>query len=89
MSKLAQELTQSISADGGNIVEIPRRAHAQASRPRCPPDANWLTGAVGTLPGALVALAVTMGTVLLAGCTVWKFTQNASPHTVTHLTSPQ
>lgn len=22
-------------------------------------------------------------------CTVWKFTQNASPHTVTHLTSPQ
>ena len=27
------------------------------------PDANWPTGAIGTLPGALDALAVTMGTV--------------------------
>lgn len=63
MGELTQELTQSISADGGNIVEIPGRAHTVASCARWPSMPTGWRAPFGTLPGVLDTLAVTMGTV--------------------------
>lgn len=44
-------------------MEIPRRADTLASRARRPPMPTGRRAAIGALPGALDALAVTMGTV--------------------------